>query len=55
MTYKEQLKEWKNRREEIYKEVMKGKKSQRKIATEYGLSNERIRQIVKQEEKSMEK
>ena len=48
MIYKDQLKEWKLKRQKIYKEWMKGKKSQRQIATEYGLSNTRIAEIIKQ-------
>ena len=54
MTHAENLKMWKKRRMKIYEEVMKGKESQRKIAPKYGISNERVRQIVKKVEKDNE-
>jgi Trp operon repressor len=53
MEWKQQLKEWKKKRMKIYEEFMKGKKSQRQIATEYGLSNTRIADICKQVEKDL--
>jgi len=54
MTYQEQLKEWKKNRERIYKEWMKGKKSQRQIALDEGVSNTWISDIIKKVEKDNE-
>ena len=55
MTYEEQKKEWKKKRQEIYEKVLDGKKSQRAIGIEYGLSNTRIGQIFKEESKALDK